>query len=191
MALTALGYNCIGIEPSSHMLKACTKTNMSIDVRFGTADKLDFPDALFDAVFCQEVLEHVHPDDVPRFFREAFRVLRHGGVLSIETPNKTTGPQDISRGFAEVAEGLHLKEWSVSELLDQFQTAGFTKVRGLVAPQFLARRFSFIHYLTRVPGRVKQYQDLLLRCVPWRDMRTWAGKLIGLDDIFLFGIKPK
>mgnify|MGYP001585549299 CR=1 FL=1 len=189
-ALRVLGYDCIGVEPSIHMLNICTESDTRVNVRFGTADKLDFPDNCFDGVFCQEVMEHLHPEDVPRFFVEAFRVLRHGGLLSVETPNRTTGPQDISRGFTAVAEGLHLKEWTVSELLDQFKAAGFEKVRGLLAPQFLARRYRPVHCLTRVPARVKHLQDLLLRCVLWRDIRTLIGKLIGLDDIFLFGRKP-
>jgi SAM-dependent methyltransferase len=185
-ALQALGYDCVGVEPSIHMMDICAASG--VEVRFGTADSLDFPDDYFDAVFCQEVIEHLHPEDVPCFFVEAHRVLRHGGVLSIETPNRTTGPQDISRGFTAVAEGLHLKEWTVSELLDQFKAAGFRNVRGLLAPQFMARRCRAIHYLTRVPAMVKHFEDLLLRCVP-ACVRTLIGKFTGLDDIFLFGRK--
>jgi SAM-dependent methyltransferase len=186
-ALTALGHDCSGVEPSIHMRDICP-ANVA-DVRFGTADCLDFPDDYFDAVFCQEVLEHLHPEDVPCFFVEAHRVLRRGGVLSVETPNRTTGPQDISRGFTVVAQGLHLKEYSVYEVLHQFKTAGFVNVKGLLAPQFVARRCFAIHYLTRVPGRAKVVEDLLLRCVPSRGVRTLIGKFTGLDDIFLFGRK--
>jgi SAM-dependent methyltransferase len=188
-AISALGYECIGLEPSDHMRDICTANGMS--VCFGTADRLDFPEKYFDGVFCQEVLEHLHPDDVSCFFVEAFRVLRPGGVLSVETPNKTTGPQDISRGFTAVAQGLHLKEWTISEIWDHFQVAGFMNVRGLLAPQFLARRCRAVHCLTRVPAMVKHLQDLALRCVPWLEVRTLIGKSIGLDDIFLFGRKAQ
>jgi SAM-dependent methyltransferase len=188
-ALQGLGYECVGVEPSVHMMDACAANGVT--VHFGTADSLDFPDDYFDAVFCQEVIEHLHPEDVPCFFAEAHRVLRRGGVLSVETPNRTTGPQDISREFTEVAQGLHLKEYSVYEVLHQFKVAGFTTVRGLLAPQCAARRCSTIHRLTRVPARVKHLEDLLLRCVPGRSVRTLIGKFVGLDDIFLFGRKKQ
>jgi ubiquinone/menaquinone biosynthesis C-methylase UbiE len=189
VALKALGHNCVGVEPSLHMMDMAAESDMA--VQFGTAEKLVFADSCFDAVFCQEVLEHLHPDDVPLFFGEAFRVLKPGGVLSVETPNRTTGPQDISRRFTSVAEGLHLKEWTVFELVGQFTAAGFRNVQGLLSPQFLARRYQHMHRATRISARAKHLQDLLLRCVPGLALRTFIGKCIGLDDIFLFGRRPQ
>lgn len=186
--LTALGHKCVGVEPSAHMLDIVGKGNGT--VQFGMAEKLCYADGRFDAVFCQEVLEHLHPDDVPLFFAESYRVLKPGGILSVETPNRTTGPQDISRGFTPLAEGLHLKEWTVSELLEQFAVAGFTNVKSLVSPQFLARRSPAVHCWSRISGRVKCLQDALLRCMPGLALRTFIGKCIGLDDIFLFGRRP-
>jgi ubiquinone/menaquinone biosynthesis C-methylase UbiE len=187
--LSNSGLICTGIEPSQHMI--CLSRHVPrITVLRGTADRLLFPDASLDLVFSQQVLEHMHPHDVPRHFAEAHRVLRARGLLAIETPNRRTGPQDVSRGFAAVAEGLHLKEWSVRELIQQFQAAGFTRLRGLLAPPCLARRSAIIHRLSRVPARVKYFEDLLLACLPHRALRTLTGKVLGLDDIFLIGEKP-
>ena len=183
------GCACVGVEPSAHMLSISSDVQDAA-VLFGTADRLEFPSSSFNVVFCQEVLEHLHPEDVPSFFGEAFRVLKPGGILSVETPNRRTGPQDISRGFVRVAQGLHLKEWTVLELLQQFRAAGFKSVKGILAPQFIARRCRIVHRLTRVPARVKYWQDVLLGCVPGLRARTFIGKVIGLDDIFLFGKKP-
>jgi len=179
---------CTGIEISEHMLKLCNK--LDIKVVQGDADSLCFPTGSFDVVFSQEVLEHLHPEDVPMHFAEAFRVLRPNGILAVETPNRRTGPQDISRGFTRVAEGLHLKEWTVRELIQMFQKAGFVKVRGLLAPQFIARRSEAVHWFTRVPAIVKYFQDLILVLIPTLSMRTIVGKFLGLDDIFLFAKKP-
>jgi 2-polyprenyl-3-methyl-5-hydroxy-6-metoxy-1,4-benzoquinol methylase len=78
---------------------------------YGTATQLDFQAGFFDLVVSQQVIEHVHPEDVPIHLREVARVLRAGGTVAIETPNRRTGPQDVSRGFAVEAEGLHLREW--------------------------------------------------------------------------------
>jgi SAM-dependent methyltransferase len=161
-----------------------------VEIVFGAADQFDFPDKSFDVVFSQQVLEHVHPDDVPRHFSEGFRVLRQGGMFAVETPNRRTGPQDVSRGFVPVAEGLHLKEWTVRELIGLFRRAGFTKLRGLLAPPAAARRSSALHRWSRVPAQVKVAQDLFLSLVPRLDLRSFVGRLIGLDDVFIFGRKP-
>jgi len=161
-----------------------------VSVVFGTADRLEFPDRSFDLVFSQQVLEHLHPDDAPEHFAEGFRVLVPGGTMAVETPNRRTGPQDISRGFTPVAEGLHLKEWTIRELIRQFRRTGFVRVRGLLAPPFLARRSPRIHRLLRVPAAIKYAEDIGLLMIPGLRTRTFVGKLIGLDDIFLFGEKP-
>ncbi len=187
-ALMEMGYKCAGIEASREMLDICTK--QGLEVAFGTADHIEFPANSFDFVFSQEVLEHLQPEDVPRHFSEAFRVLRPNGILAVETPNRRTGPQDVSRGFTRVAQGLHLKEWGVSELVCLFRDSGFANIRGLLAPQFLARRSPIVHRISRVPARVKYVQDWVLVVVPMSRLKRLAGKILGLDDIFLFARKP-
>ncbi|MHC4560801.1 MAG: class I SAM-dependent methyltransferase [Planctomycetota bacterium] len=187
-ALAERGRICTGIEVSRDMMQLCDK--IDVKVVYGVADSLDFPAGSFDVVFSQEVLEHLHPEDVPGHFAEAFRVLRPNGILAVETPNRQTGPQDISRGFTRVAEGLHLKEWTVRELIQMFQKAGFVKIRGLLAPQFVARRSETMHHLTQTPAIVKYFQSLLLVFVPTLRLRKIVGKLLGLDDIYLFAKKP-
>ena len=154
------GHSCTGTEPSQEMIELCSK---DIQVLIGCAHELDFPDSSFDMVFSQQVLEHLHPDDVPIHFKEAYRVLRHGGIFATESPNPTTGPQDVSRGFTKTAQGLHLKEWSVKELLNQYKLAGFKNIKGLLAPPFLVRRVPILHKISRVPGYVKWLQDGMLK----------------------------
>lgn len=188
-ALQQRGYDCVGTEASGEMVSLCQQAG-DLKVVPGIASRLEFSDNSFRFVYCQQVLEHLHPEDLPGFFAEALRVLQPGGVLSVETPNSRTGPQDISRGFTPTAQGLHLKEWTVSELVQQFKAAGFQRIRGLLVSQFFARRSRLIHRLTRVPAGVKYIQDLLLGCIPGLRPRTIAGRLLGLNDIFLFGQKP-
>lgn len=188
-ALAARGCVCTGTDPSQEMIDLCRQYD-GIDFRIGTAERLTFPGESFDLVFSMQVLEHLHPDDVPLHFAEALRVLRRGGTVAVETPNRRTGPQDISRGFSPTAEGLHLKEWTVGELAQVMRAAGFVRISGLLAPPAAARRRLWLHRLSRVPDWVKRAEDVLLAVVPRGRMRTIAGKLLGLDDIFLFGTKP-
>lgn len=187
-ALNEQGFDCTGAEISQDMLGICKKRGLKV-IR-GSAHQIDCPDASFDAVFSQEVLEHLHPEDVPLHFQEAHRLLRPNGLLIVETPNCRTGPQDISRGYTRVPQGLHLKEWSVRELIQLFQDAGFTGIRGSLAPQYLARRSMTVHRMSRVPATVKNIQDrILLSIIPTLRLRTIVGKLLGLDDIYLFAEK--
>ena len=53
-------------------------------VAAGDLQRLDLPDAVFDAAVCAEVLEHLDDDDAA--LRELARVLRPGGLLLVTVP---------------------------------------------------------------------------------------------------------
>jgi hypothetical protein len=44
------------------------------------------------------------------------------------TPNRVSGPHDVSRGFDKVATGFHLREYTGREIRKMFLSAGFTRV---------------------------------------------------------------
>jgi SAM-dependent methyltransferase len=91
-------------------------------------DGFDLPieDETLDVMVSDQLLEHLHPDDVGHHLEMVRRVLKPGGVYVIRTPHALTGPHDISKYFSEVAEGFHLKEWTYRELIPQLQAAGFS-----------------------------------------------------------------
>ena len=82
-----------------------------------------------DIAFSNQLMEHLHPDDSRRQLENVFRALKKGGIYFCITPNRLSGPHDISRNFDAVAAGLHLKEYTVTELDALFREVGFTKTR--------------------------------------------------------------
>lgn len=84
----ASGCRLIGAELDSEiMAKARQNVGHLPDVALTQANlyALPFPDATFDAVILSEILEHV--DDDVRGLREAYRVLKPGGVVVITVPH--------------------------------------------------------------------------------------------------------
>ncbi len=63
--------------------------------RVADAGRIPYPDATFDTVFCDNVLEHLEaPATV---FGEVWRVLKPGGAFLFKTPNKTHYMPTIAR----------------------------------------------------------------------------------------------
>ena len=65
-----------------------------------------------DVAYSNQLMEHLHPDDALEQLRSIYQVLAPGGVYVCITPNRLNGPHDISGYFADVATGLHLKEYT-------------------------------------------------------------------------------
>lgn len=82
-----------------------------------------------DVAYSNDVVEHLHPDDMLDHCRAVVEVLRPEGIYLCITPNRISGPHDISRHFSDVPLGFHLREYSVGDLKDAFLEAGFARVK--------------------------------------------------------------
>ncbi len=105
---------------------------------------LPYPDNHFDAVLFSEVIEHLNFNPLP-LFQEMSRILKHGGILYITTPNQVnlTNRFKISMGRSirnsitdsviqvdksrQTICGIHWREYTVRELTDLLEATGFTK----------------------------------------------------------------
>jgi SAM-dependent methyltransferase len=106
------------------------KAKLPKNSTFFKSDGVHMPKLLkdLDLVWSAHVVEHIHPDEVQDHLVDVRRSLAAGGHYIIFTPNRFSGPHDISRRFSNVAEGLHLKEYTVRELRRALKQAGYSKV---------------------------------------------------------------
>ena len=86
------------------------------------------PTGSVDVAYSNQLMEHLHPDDAVEQLANIYSALTTGGVYVCVTPNRLSGPHDVSRGFDPVATGLHLKEYTVEELQRLFRGAGFSRI---------------------------------------------------------------
>jgi len=85
-----------------------------------------------DFVYSDQVMEHIHPEDAYEQIREILRILKPGGTYFCITPNRVSGPHDVSRYVDDRAKGFHLREYTYAELDGIFRKAGFSKATPLL-----------------------------------------------------------
>lgn len=88
IAFAEQGARCAGIECFDTSLERgrlrAADHGVTVDLRKGVAESIPYPDASFDLVMLDNVLEHVK--DRPLTLREVRRVLKPGGLLYMVTP---------------------------------------------------------------------------------------------------------
>jgi 2-polyprenyl-6-hydroxyphenyl methylase / 3-demethylubiquinone-9 3-methyltransferase len=86
-----LGFDVVGVDPSAVSIEAArqhaTASGLNIDYRVAPGEQLPLEDAVFDVVYCCDVLEHV--SDLDRVVSETARVLKPGGLYLFDTVNRT------------------------------------------------------------------------------------------------------
>ncbi|MEM7419678.1 MAG: methyltransferase domain-containing protein [Pseudomonadota bacterium] len=101
--------------------------NVSVIVYDGY-DLSEITDGSVDFVFSDQLIEHLHNDDVDLHFTTIKRILKKGGAYAFRTPHAFCGPHDVSQYFSHIPECFHLKEWSFRDVkaLEQF---GFRRMK--------------------------------------------------------------
>jgi SAM-dependent methyltransferase len=139
-------------------------TNLEFVLTSGT--EIELPDESIDIVLSDQLMEHLHPDDAFDQLREVYRVLKPGGVYLCITPNRLTGPHDISVRFDYEATGFHLQEYDSSSLSSLLRMAGFSRV-GFIA-------VIGIHKFT-MPHPILGCLEAALRMAP-DPIRAWCAR---------------
>ncbi|HSK15287.1 MAG TPA: class I SAM-dependent methyltransferase [Gaiellaceae bacterium] len=140
---------------------------------------IPLPSQSVDFAFSDQVLEHLHPDDARDQTRDVYRALRPGASYLCITPNRLSGPWDVSRAFDETATGLHLKEYTLLELVALFRSAGFERIRAFVS--YRGRRLS-----PPVDPRIFLVIEQVIGSLP-RSLRKRIGR--ALDAVRVVGTR--
>lgn len=133
------------------------------------------PAETVDLAYSNQVLEHLHPDDALDHLLGIHAALVPGGRFICVTPNRLSGPSDISRDFDETATGLHLKEYTLSEQIDLLGAAGF---KVALFASYHGRRL-----LSAVPRGPVRLFETALEGLPRRLRRTLAASLVAIKVI--------
>ncbi|WP_312434490.1 class I SAM-dependent methyltransferase [Janthinobacterium sp.] len=126
-------------------------------------------DDFIDIAYSNQLIEHLHPDDVADQMKEILRVLKPGGAYSCKTPSKITGPHDVSEYFDYQATGFHLCEYDYYSLRQLFRRCGFRKIhffinaRGLKIPfpYWLARPIEIAMITFPWLRKIKYFRSLM------------------------------
>jgi SAM-dependent methyltransferase len=131
--------------------------------RLFITDGIHFPMPMetVDLAYSNQLMEHLHPDDAWEQLRGIYEVLKPGGKYVCITPNRLSGPWDISMYYDEVATGFHLKEYTLIELAWIFRKIGFSKLIAYVGARGVYIRFPIVpilffeKLLERLPRRYR------------------------------------
>ncbi|OOK80019.1 methyltransferase domain protein [Mycobacterium kansasii] len=151
------------------------------------------PPETYDIVVSDQVIEHIHPDDLDSHLRSVRTILKGGGKYIFNTPHRYTGPHDVSRVFkCGEAAGMHLKEYTCRELVDAAQRAGYRSIRY----GFVPRRFRLMltaSGVNRFAGpdaagilflRAEFLAERFLRVLSAPAVRRGCGKMLSAFGVF-------
>jgi ubiquinone/menaquinone biosynthesis C-methylase UbiE len=153
----AKGCTCFGLEPSEGMLSSAKARSVSVSWARGSAETLPHPASFFDLLFCVDVIHHVA--DIDAFLREAFRVLRLGGVLCIATDSEWTIQKrnPLSVYFPETIAKELARYPSIGRLKNSLLREGFSPVNEEImetpyllenADAYREKAFSCLHLIS-------------------------------------------
>jgi SAM-dependent methyltransferase len=147
-----------GLEVSEELTRSIPNSD-KFQVLLTKSCDVPLADNTVDLVFSFQVIEHIHPDDVVEQLKHIYRVLKPGGCYYCITPNRLYGPSDISCGFDREATGLHLKEYSNTDLLKLFRSIGFRQT-------WIERTIKGRHI--PVPALLVRLMEGAFECLTWR-----------------------
>ncbi|MBF2066321.1 MAG: class I SAM-dependent methyltransferase [Calothrix sp. C42_A2020_038] len=184
--LATQGYECRATEITRE--RGEKWVNCISNLTWSNSDGIHFehfePINTYDVAISDQVVEHLHPDDLVEHFRGVLQILVSGGRYIFMTPHVHAGPSDISRVFrCEKAMGMHLKEYTYRELAIKLKQAGFKFVRTKMPNSKKIERILGNFYKSNLSHTIYlNYLCLiesLIQCLPNQEMRQKALGKVG------------
>jgi len=161
----------------SHEITKEVELPDNVELIISDGASIPVPQSSIDLAYSDQLMEHLHPDDAIDQLRDIYKSLTQGGRYICITPNRLSGPHDVSQYFDDIATGFHLKEYTLRELSEIFRSVGFRRTQVLVG----ARGFQ-----VRVPAILPRIIEFLLENTGRRFGRNVAR---GLPFRLILGIK--
>lgn len=132
--LSQFGFDCVATEISKGRGKEISNfSNVSWSVSDGINLSQFHRKDSFDYLISDQVIEHLHPDDIIVHCREAFEILKPKGSYFIRTPHRSVGPSDLSKVLSlDDAIFMHLHEYTYEELTKISHEAGFSEINAVI-----------------------------------------------------------
>ena len=132
LALDDLGYDVVGIDIQPERFSATlAKFEIRVDKADVEQERWPFPNASFDVVIFNEVIEHLRINPVFAV-AEIARILRPGGLLLLSTPNLNSrrfrAAPDIYKEYHKVTKIGHMghfRIFSPTEIINLLARFGF------------------------------------------------------------------
>jgi SAM-dependent methyltransferase len=121
----------VAVDVSEEITRALERPD-NFELIISDGSSIPVPAQSVDVAYSNQLMEHLHPDDALEQVGNICRALKPGGAYICITPNRLSGPHDVSQHFDQIATGFHLREYTASELAGIFKTAEFSKVQALL-----------------------------------------------------------
>ena len=167
---------CIALDVSREILDKAGDSGIEVVLSDGRS--VPVSEGSVTVAYSYQVMEHIHPDDAIEQLRNIHNALAPGGIYLCVTPSRLNGPHDVSRYFEQKARGLHLKEYTYTELDRLFRQIGF---RRTVAYVGLSHRYF------PVPIPLLRVLETVLDALPYR-LRHWLGNLRGFQNLLFVSL---
>jgi len=116
------GFDAQGIEISDRAVESARK--LGLKVKQGVLTDGGYADNTFDVVLMAHVLEHTHSPGT--YLREAFRILKPGGLLAVAVPNiESHSAKVFKSSWRLLMPPIHLYHFSVDTLSRYMRESGF------------------------------------------------------------------
>ncbi len=108
-------------------LKTVSELGNSGNLSLVNADcaKMPFADSVFDKVLAIDLIEHIKDDTFRSLCKEAYRVVKEGGLFAIYTPN-LLHPYELARPFRPVLRKEHIGVRTRAKICRFLKDAGFS-----------------------------------------------------------------